>query len=516
MNKNIILRKVGGVLAALFGGGTALAAGPAPTRHAGPLAAVGAFLSVILLPLLALALVALLFAGDVHGAFSLAFPAAVAMPPLSGEMKKKQEDLVKILGELEAGQKEMSAGNITQARGEELEAKAKEAEKLQGEIDQFKRISGLTGRAREVAEAILPQGERKGQEDPDGVAGYLSLGEAFTSSAEFKRLREQGMGEGTPGIIVQFNGAELHRKSGPGLIAITHKQLEQKAITVGASVIRVDRDPEVVRSNTEQDRIYIRDLVNVSRTDSSSVEYIAFTLTRAAAPVAESGTKPEAGIALTRATAPVRTLAVRTPVTEQQLQDVADIQNIIDNELTWDLKKVEEQQIIWGAGTGENLLGLMAAGSGVAAGRTVGGDTFIDLAKRMATDIVVAGGEPNGVVVDPLDWESIVLAKGTDNRYVWVVITDAQGNPRLWGMRVVETVAAREPGTYTTNERRMIVGDWRRGATLWDRQQANTAIGWVNDQFIKNERTVRVEERVAFGIKRAHFFRYRITQARVV
>jgi HK97 family phage major capsid protein len=80
---------------------------------------------------------------------------------------------------------------------------------------------------------------------------------------------------------------------------------------------------------------------------------------------------------------------------------------------------------------------------------------------------------------------------------------------------VVETIAAREPGSYTTNERRLIVGDFRRGAKLWDRQQKAVQIGWINDQFTRNQRTIRVEERVAFGVRRPAAFRYRITQARV-
>lgn len=461
---------------------------------------------VLALALIAVAIVAVAHAFDV-GTLGVALVAPLPLV-LPGEMKKKADDLAKLLTELDAGQKEMAAGPLTQARGEELEAKAKEAESLQAALDQFQRISGLTARGREVVDPILPSaGESKGK---DEVVGYLSLGEAVTSSPEFKAALERGF-PATQSVLVSLDGANLHRKGGAGLIPVTRGQIESKAVTVGAGTLRPTRDPENVRLNQEQDRLLIRDLLNVSRTDGSSVEYITWTLTRAAAPVAEGGAKPEAGLTSALATSPVRTIAVHTPISEQGLQDIPDVQNTIDNELTWDLKKTEEQQLLWGAGTGANILGLFNA-PGVAAGRTVGGDTLIDMARRSMTDVVMAGGDPNGIVVHPLDWESMVLAKATTNEYVWVVVTDATG-PRLWGARVVETVAAAEPGTFTANERRMLVGDFRRGGTIWDRQGVTTEIGYVNAQFTQNMRTIRVEERLAFGVKRPHFFKYRITVA---
>jgi HK97 family phage major capsid protein len=146
--------------------------------------------------------------------------------------------------------------------------------------------------------------------------------------------------------------------------------------------------------------------------------------------------------------------------------------------------------------------------------RVEGGDTLIDTFRRMITDVRIAGYEPNAGVVHPLDWEEIILEKGSDNRYIWVIVTD--GNvQRLWGVPVIETIAVEGFEGDTVEQRNMVVGDWRRGATLWDREQSSIQVGWINDQFIKNQRTILAELRAAFAVRRPKAFVKHQTQAEV-
>jgi HK97 family phage major capsid protein len=437
---------------------------------------------------------------------ALAIGAAATTRPLTAilaEMKKIQEDY--------------TGKAMPPAEGEKFDALALEYKAIESEAKRGEIIEQAERFGREVVDPILPpDSEGKGANGgSDAIVGYLTPGSAFVNSPEFKQYLADGMPEQRGSGAFRVKG--LH--GGQRFIPVTRAELkamglEGKAIaTVGASVIRTDRIAEVVRS-AEMRIDFLRDLLNQSRTGSSAVEYVTTTPAAAASlPVAENVAKPETSTTLGTATAPVRTIAVWMPVTEQQLQDVPQVEDLINNELTYDLKLTEDAQIAWGAGTGQNLLGIFNT-SGVNAQRTVGGDTLLDKVRRAVTDVRVANGMATGIGIHPYDWEALQLLKGTDSRYIWVVVPDRAGD-RLWGLPVAETVAMQEPGAYTTNERRILVGDFQRGATLWDRQEANVAVGYVNTDFIQNRRTIRAEERLAFGVKRPALFRYVIAQARV-
>src|SRR5690606_24902868 len=99
----------------------------------------------------------------------------------------------------------------------------------------------------------------------------------------------------------------------------------------------------------------------------------------------------------------------------------------------------------------------------------------------------------------PIDWEDAELTKSTqDQHYIWGVVQTVRG-PQIWSMRVIESDAMTNPDT---GERRLVVGDFARGATLYDRHDVRLAVGFVDDDFARNLRTLRAEERLALGVKR--------------
>lgn len=422
-------------------------------------------------------------------------------------INEQRAALATLYRELEAGDAQMKAGTLGTPELEALEAKAIEAETIQADLDEAEgraaRISTIAAKARGVPDPVLPgaPGARSEQKatghlgaDGSPVVGYMSIGEAFTGSPEFKRYIADGLPRGQEPNLLYVKGLNDPQ------IEVTQRMLETKAVpVVGTGVLRSDRLGAVQRL-VQYDRLRLRDVLNVSQTGAASVSYITENaVTLDATPVAESGTKPETTLELAEATSPVRTLAVTQPVTEQQLQDVPNIRNLIDTRMMYQLAKLEENQFMYGSGSGQNLQGIASLSGVPLISRTVTDVTNLDRIRIGVTDVLVAGYEPNAVAIHPVDWEAVVLLKETGKGYIWTVVTDAAtGQSRVWGLAVVETVAMKAP---TTTQRYFVVGDFRMGATVWDRQQATVAVGWVNAQFKTNERTIRAEERLAFGVQ---------------
>lgn len=444
-------------------------------------------------------------------------------------IKERRAEISKLLGEAKAIEEKHDGKPMPQNDADKHDELCTEAKAIQDTIDRETNRRDLEAKAREGGDDVLPgdedveaKGKAGGAEaklgngtghDGSPVVGVIPLGEAFVKSEAFRNFLENGMPQGQSQA---FQVPSLVRAKH---LVVTKKMIEAKAIPDADALIQPMRTAEIVRT-TEHERLSIRDVMPVRPTASNSIEYVVLdSWTRAAAETAHSAQKPEGGGALVTATAPIRTVAVHVPVTEQQLMDAPQLQGIIEDELTFDLERREEEVVVWGDGTAPNLLGIMNTPgvSAIAAGRIDGADTKLDILRRMRTDVSMGGYIPNSALLHPLDWEDIVLLKGTDNRYVWVVVTDRDGNERVWALNVVESVAMQDSiGGDTTPQRVMMVGDFVRLATLYDRQQANVAVGWINDQFIRNQRTIRAEERIGIAVKRPNAVRYYETQAAVV
>lgn len=447
------------------------------------------------------------------------------------DIKQKREQLRKLLGELEAGQTKLKAGEkIDQNEAEALDAKATEAEALQAEIKKYDDRERLIADGKKVQDPdILPLDNQPGGKetkqqlpgvramDGEPMVGYMSLGDFVIAQDALKQFVSQGSPKsGT--VLANVPGLVRTRRGGRMLVPVSKKfittMMERKAVpTIGDDppVIEPTRLPDLVRV-TEQDQLRIRDVLNIGSTTSDAVKYTRLvSYTRGASTVANSAQKPAGALEIDAVTEAVRTIAVHMPVEEQQLSDYPALSGIINGELLYDVDKHVEELVIYGDGVGENFLGI-TKDPAVLDARSEVDDTLIDISRRGITDVRRAGYEPNAILADPLDWEDIVLEKGSDNRYVWVVVTEG-ATQRLWSVPVIETVAMEDYQGVSTEERNVLIGDYARGATLWDRERSSISVGWINDQFIRNQRTILAELRAAFGVRRPGAFRKYQTQA---
>ncbi|MDH2313995.1 phage major capsid protein [Methylobacterium brachiatum] len=322
--------------------------------------------------------------------------------------------------------------------------------------------------------------EQKSARRPGDGASRKSVGEQFSESDDFKALAQKGRGT-----------ARMEVK------AVTTINSGTTGTDAAGAVIRPDRLPGII---TPAERPFtIRDLLAPGRTVSNAIEYVKETgFQNMAAPVAEMALKPQSDLALTTATANVRTLAHWFKASRQVLDDIPALQSYIDARATYGLLFVEEQQLLAGDGTGQNLLGLLPQATPFSAGLRKTGDTKIDTIRRAILQVRIAEFRASGIVMSPGDWADIELMKDTTGGYIWSnpAINNGQN---LWGLPVVDT--------NSMADNHFMVGAFNIAAQVFDRQQAVVEVSTENDKdFISNLVTIRAEERLGLAVFRPESF----------
>jgi HK97 family phage major capsid protein len=341
---------------------------------------------------------------------------------------------------------------------------------------------------------------------PEGK--MISPGQQFLDSLEYRSLKQSGkfasnLSKVEMGVTMA-EGTSLLEWSGKAL-------LTGAGTTSGHPFVIRDRQPGYL--DLLQQPLNVIDLIPRNPTTSDTIEYVREdTFTNSAAFVAEAtgftattlggtGVKPESALAYSTQTATVRTMAHWIPVTNRMLDDAPAIRGVIDGRLLFGLEQKLQSQIVSGAGTGEDLTGILnTAGVGVV-GR--GTDSQIDALYKGRTQVTWTGlGRPSAFVLNPTDWQTIRLSRestatATPGTYLFGP-PSATGVATLWGIPVVE-----DPNiTLGTG----LVGDFNQGVTLFDREQGAVRVGTVNDQFIRNMQTILAELRVAFVVWRPAVF----------
>lgn len=335
-----------------------------------------------------------------------------------------------------------------------------------------------------------------------------SIGHTVIGSAEYKEL------------LAQFPDGRIPDKARVQSRSIGFKTLLTGASDTSAGAF-VETDYTGIYEPLGRRELTLRDLISVRQTGSDTVEFVRQTArTNAAAPTAEAttaalptqdgstgplveaaggGYKPEGGFTFAKVTATVKTIAEWVPATKRGIADAAQLRGLIDEELRDGLREVEEDQVLLGDGTGENLTGILET-SGIqsqAYSATVTGlDPLLETTLKAKTKVRTVGRtRPNAFLLNPADWEAIQLARLAKNP-----ANEATGDgvPTLHGLPVVESDAITAGVGLVANFRK---------AVLWDREQAMVSMTDSHaDFFIRNLVAVLAEERVAFGVIRPAAF----------
>ncbi|MCK8779078.1 phage major capsid protein [Rhizobium sp. NTR19] len=361
-------------------------------------------------------------------------------------------------------------------------------------------------KVKEIAEKALAEAEKgtpmaqSAKELADQAITALAEAKARLDEMEQKmaRNREQGDNGRTAGErFVEDEGfksfAGQTRPRGRHIVEV--KDITSLTTDAAGSVGSLVQPQRVSGTELPQRRMTIRALLAQGNTNSNSIEYDKEKLfTNNAAPVAEGATKPQSELQFEDATAPVRTIAHWMRASVQILADAPGLRSMIDQRLRYGLAYAEEQQLLNGSGSGQNLEGLITAATAYSAPGSLTAATPVDVVRLMILQVALAEYPANGIVMNPIDMAAIEMAKDTAGGYL---IGDPQGTiqKRLWGLPVIETQAI--------GVDKALVGAFNLAAQIFDRQDATVEVSTEDqDNFVKNKVTIRAEERLALAIYR--------------
>ena len=357
-----------------------------------------------------------------------------------------------------------------------------------------RRLIDLKSPAPGARDGLFPGGGGKSEERKLEAAAK-SMGLAFVESADWKEYLKT--------VAPHGQVSERQRvQSPPAQVNALLKTLVTGAAS-GSGGAFVVNDQSGIYDPLGRRMLTLRDIVSVRQTTSDVVEYVRqLTRVNAAATVAEAtatsgstGTKPEGGMTFERVTAAVKTIAEWVPATKRALADAGQMRGIIDQELRADLEEELEDQILNGDGVGENFEGLDT----VSGTQDQAYDTSLLKTTRKARTLVKTVGRavPTAYVMNPSDWEAFDLLTDGETRYYFGG-PSVLGNPRLWGVPVVECEAQAAGNAW--------LGDFRR-IVIWDREQANISVSDSHsDFFIRNLVAILAEMRAAMGVIRPAAF----------
>ncbi len=261
-----------------------------------------------------------------------------------------------------------------------------------------------------------------------------------------------------------------------------------------------------------QRELTVADLVTKGSTTSDVVEYVKVTgKTNNAAPTIEAtssgnpvvyntpnadlreGYKPESALTLSVVSAPVKTIAHWIPITKRAASDAPQVRTLIDTFLQYGLNEELEDQILNGAGTGEDFTGILQSSPQTVGSAGTDIDAIVDAIAKVR---VVGRRKPTALVIHPNDWYSTGFLTAKDGVSGGYLIGDPRASVEqlntLWGLNVV--VSEGVP------ENTALVGDFRQ-AVLWEREGINVMVSdQHSDFFTRNLLAILAEMRAAFGV----------------
>lgn len=348
-----------------------------------------------------------------------------------------------------------------------------------------------SSQSRGAVANVQPKGEVRTQPSE----ARKSIGDQVVESNEYKQFIASGGARGQFSVDVESR-------------ALVHTGLLPADYVEPMRIPGIQRGTDLFGS--------LRDVITVGQTDSDALIYFretAFTNNAAAvgestAMDATSGLKPESALTFDQVVDGVATIAHWIPITKQTLWNAPELRSYIEGRLIDGLNLEENDQLLNGNGTGDNLTGLLnvtgvqaldAAYFTANAVNDTGTDNenFNRVLRGRTLVGTVGRAQANFVVLNPVDHETFMASTDAQQQYFGAGPFAAGNVPTLWGMRAVvnENITAGS----------VLVGDGRQ-AMILDRMQATITAGWADKDFVQNRLRLLAEKRVGLAVFRPQAF----------
>lgn len=254
-------------------------------------------------------------------------------------------------------------------------------------------------------------------------------------------------------------------------------------------------EPERVRTDVLYDPyriVRLRQLIPVGTTGSSSITYVnQSAFDDGTNVVAEGNAKPQSDFDIAVQTATVRKIAAYMRVTEEMLDDTPGLQSFITSNLMGRLLNKEDQQILFGTGSSNQITGLTvnaAAYSDTLADADV---NRYDVLAAAANQVAESNFAASFILLHTRDRLSLLLEKDDQGMFIYPMQVRTGGGITVDGIPVVTNNAL--------TQGKFLVADFTK-CQLFDRSSMNVRFYEQDqDNAIKNLITVVAEERIALA-----------------
>lgn len=367
------------------------------------------------------------------------------------------------------------------------------------------------------AESALTEARQSGQLSAETKAAVDKLAVEFNSLNDANKTLRSSLGELEQHVVQMPLSSAIKTVQTVGQLVVSSEAVKTFAASVeggkrvsvpfSAALLSTDVAKGVVEPQrlsgidvAPKQRLFIRDLIAPGKTTSPAIFWVQQTgFTNAAKVVPEGESKPYSDIEYATKITSVTTIAHMFKASKQILDDFAQLQSMVDAEMRYGLKYVEEQELLFGDGTGAHLHGIVPQAAKFKAEFSVEQQNGIDDLRLAMLQAQLARYPTSGHVLHFTDWAKIELIKDTLGRYIFSNPSMLTG-PMLWGLPIVVTETPAFKGKFLT-------GAFNLAAQLFDREEANVVISTENsNDFENNMISIRCEERLALAVKRPEAF----------